>query len=62
MRNKFFILNQHSILINDYRWYAKKQDQIDKWCYETYQYLPRTGMILSFRTKQDMTFFILRWD
>jgi hypothetical protein len=51
-----------SLIICDYEYYSKYQNEIDDWCRDTFKYFPRTGMVLTFVDLKDLTYFLLRWD
>ena len=61
MKEKFLVCN-NSLVILDYRYYDAHEKEIDDWCFETLDYIPRKGMVLTFKNKDDIVTFLLRWS
>jgi hypothetical protein len=63
--SKFIVVNHNNraeLIINDYKFYFEHQDEIDQWCMNTFDYLPRQGMLMSFNSITDLEVFLLRWN
>jgi hypothetical protein len=50
------------LIISDYKYYADHTEEIDEWCQETFGYYPRTGMIITFKDEQHLSWFLARWS
>lgn len=59
---KFIRVTNTCLIIADYQFYAPLTETIDNWCYKTYKYHPRQGLVLNFSNEKDMTFFLLQWE
>lgn len=59
---KFCKANDTTFLILDFGWYASKQEEIDQWCLQAFDYQPRNGMVLQFISTSDIVLFLLKWQ
>jgi len=59
---KFSKAKDNVLIILDFKWYFSLQDEIDNWCFNTFKYSPREGMVLSFYKEVDLVTFLLRWS
>jgi hypothetical protein len=59
---KFLSHDSLTLIIVDYVWYAMIFEEIDSWCYQTFNYHPREGSLLTFLSETDKVCFLLRWD
>lgn len=51
----------HFLLITDYDWFLKNEDDIFAWAKESNIHLDLNGMVLRFQSDEDKMMFILRW-
>lgn len=49
------------ILIVDYRYYVRHQEEIEDWVDTTFGYMERSGMVLDFKNETDLCVFLLKW-
>jgi len=62
MSSKFYRLDNECILIiTDINYFMYRYDEIDNWCYNTFGYHPREGIVLTFVSESDMMFFMLKF-
>ncbi len=54
-----FIFNDLTAIIADYRYYADKESEIDKWL-ELHN-SKRTGMVITFNSEGTKLMFMMRW-
>jgi hypothetical protein len=59
---KFIKADSKCVIISDWRSYAIMEEAIDEWCWQTFSYHPRTGMVLTFKNEADMNIFLLMWQ
>jgi hypothetical protein len=60
---KFVRGDSKSLVIADWRAYdVSLEEEMDEWCWQTFSYHPRTGMVLTFKTEADMNIFLLAWS
>lgn len=50
------------LVIHDYVFYAEHEEEIGKWCWQTFNYHPKRGLVMSFRNEQDAGWFLARWS
>ena len=59
---KFVRGDSKTLIIADWRAYdVSMEEEVDEWCWQTFSYHPRTGMVLTFKDENDMNMFLLRW-
>jgi hypothetical protein len=58
---RFSGVDNKVLIIYDYHFYGDHQEEIDEWCWQTFGYHPREGMVMTFRSEQDVTWFLSRW-
>lgn len=61
MEVKFIRADSRVVIISDWRSYLLEEEAIDEWCWQTFEYHPREGMVLTFRNDADINVFLLRW-
>lgn len=52
--------HRYGLWLTDYMWYNKNKQELENWMAEYDVEL--SGMIIKFRTDEDRTLFILRWQ
>jgi hypothetical protein len=50
-----------ALLISDYRWWVQDEKIINQWANTNTPGWRQEGMLVYFRTEQDLTAFLLRW-
>ena len=59
---KFIKADSKSLIIADWRSYdASLEEEMDEWCWQSFSYHPRKGMVLTFKDEADMNMFLLAW-
>ena len=49
------------VILTDYVYFLDITKAVDEWCWQTFGYHPREGMVLTFREPSHTNWFILRW-
>jgi hypothetical protein len=61
--NNVPIPNAKSLLILfDYKWWIKNEEEIKNWCENTLSSFEQTGMVLRFANEKEKMLFLLRWS
>jgi hypothetical protein len=48
------------VILTDFA-YFRDTEALDEWCWQTFGYHPRTGMVMTFREPSHTNWFMLRW-
>ena len=59
---KFIKVDDRVVVIANWQFYVMLEEDIDEWCWQTFSYHPREGMVLTFRNEADINMFLLRWE
>lgn len=59
---RFFKADSRVVIVFDYKFYAEREEEIDEWCWQAFDYHPREGLVLTFRNESDTNMFLLRWS
>ena len=48
------------VILTDFAYFADTE-ALDEWCWQTFGYHPREGVVLTFREPSHTDWFVLRW-
>jgi hypothetical protein len=64
MAMRVMVVNQTDnlvVVLTDFAYFADNEEAVDEWCWQTFGYRPRVGMVMTFREPSHTNWFILKW-
>jgi hypothetical protein len=58
--SKFHQADSLVVILTDFAYFLDTE-ALDEWCWQTFEYHPRTGTVLTFREPSHTTLFVLKW-